>query len=240
MNSRKDIQRELELENSSLPFDVHMPVFDLPQGYFENFAADVLAKIKGEAAEDAAGELSGLSPVLAGLSKKTPYTLPAHYFEESLIAGVFRDEDPIPGWSVEGRNTPYTVPAGYFTQFPGSLLNRVAPSGAKVVSMFARKWVPYAAAAMLAGALVLGGFLYNGNKAADPTAEPQAWIAKKLNNISNRELEEFIRTTEISISEPVQQTASNHREVHKLLHDVSSSELDAFLSQLPAGTEQIN
>ena len=241
MNSRKNIQRELELYNSSLPFDVRMPVFDLPGGYFENFAAAVLAKIKGQTADTAAEELAELSPLLAGLSKKAPYSLPDNYFATTFVPEAVKDEDPAPAWGAEGHNMPYSVPAGYFDQLPASILKQAAPSGAKVVSMGFRKWMPYAAAAALTGLLVLGAVLYNGNETTPNAAsQPEGWVAKQLHNVSNQELEAFIRTTSIIEKEPVQQTASNRGEVKKLLRDVPSSELDAFLSQLPVGTEQIN
>lgn len=239
MNSRNHIQRELELQNSSLPFDVHMPVFDLPQGYFENFAAGVLARIKGTTAATAAEEMEGLSPLLAGLSKKTPYRLPADYFAQNLASGTLREEDPIPGWAAEGRQNPYWVPAGYFSQFPEQVLQQVKPQ-AKVITMVSRRWMQYAAAAVLAGALVLGGILYQQQPgSANPENNAEDWVAKTLQQVSNQELEAFILSTEVSGNEMAQQKG-NTKEVRTVLKDVSSSELDAFLNQLPAETELIN
>ncbi|OLY91325.1 hypothetical protein SAMN05444008_12727 [Cnuella takakiae] len=240
MNSRNDIQRELELQNSSLPFDVHMPVFDLPQGYFENFAAEVLARIKGTTAATAAEEMEGLSPLLAGLSKKTPYSLPADYFTQNLASGTLREEDSIPGWAAEGRQNPYSVPAGYFSQVSEQVWKAVKPQPAKVISMGSRRWMQYAAAAVLAGALVLGGILYQQKPSAvDPANDPDDWVAHTLDQVSNQELEAFIMSTEVSGNEMAQQKG-NTKEVRTVLKDVSSSELDAFLNQLPAETELIN
>lgn len=239
MNSRNDIQRELELHNSSLPFDVRMPVFDLPKGYFENFAADVLARIKGETAATAAEEIEALSPLLAGIPKQTPYSLPPDFFAKNLITGTLSEEDPVPGWAAEGRQNPYTVPAGYFSQFAQQVLQEVKPQ-AKAISMGSRRWMQYAAAAVLAGALVLGGILYQQKpNATNPANNPEDWVAKKLEQVSNQELEAFILSTEVSGNEMAQQKG-NTKEVRTFLKDVSSTELDAFLNQLPTETELIN
>lgn len=238
MNSRNDIQRELESGNSSLPFDVRMPVFDLPQGYFENFAAGVLARIKGETAATAAGETEALSPLLAGLSRKMPYALPPDYFTHVLAPAS--GQDPIPGWGSEARQMPYTVPAGYFNSLASEVAAQVQPRSAKVVPMFARKWVQYAAAAVITGALVLAGLLYQGKPGVDPAADTDAWVAKKLDDVSNQELDAFFSATGLNGTETVQQAGTSKTEVRKMLQDVPSSELDAFLNQLPAGSEHIN
>lgn len=239
MNNRTDIQRELEQTGSRLPFNVRMPVFDLPQDYFENFPAAVLAKVKETAAADAQEELAGLSPLLAGMPRRNPYTVPQDYFKETLAPRELGEEDLVPGWDAVGKTVPYSVPAGYFSQLPAALLQKVAPRQAKVVPLFGRRWVQYAAAAMFAGALVLGGLLFQ-NRNGEGSPEAEAWVAKKLQGVSNQELEAFILTTEVTGLETVQQAGNNKTEVRKLLKDVPSDELDAFLNQLPSGTEQIN
>lgn len=235
MNSRNNIQRELESANSSLPFDVRMPVFDLPQGYFENFAAGVLARIKGETA---AGEIAGLSPLLAGLRRQMPYALPPDYFAQPLAAAT--GQDPIPGWGAEARQMPYTVPPGYFKGLAYEVQQRLQPRQAKVIPLFARRWVQYAAAAVLTGALVLAGLLYPGKTRIDPKANPDAWVATKLDDVSNQELDAFFSASGLSGTETVQQAGTSKTEVRKMLQDVPSSDLDAFLNQLPAGSEHIN
>jgi hypothetical protein len=157
------------------------------------------------------------------------------------LPGIVTEKEAEPGWSTEGRIMPYTVPAGYFEQLPAAILKQVAPAKAKVISMGARKWMPYAVAAVFIGLLVLGSILYRGNDSATGGAtNPEEWVAKQLRNVSNEELEDFILATSVNEGERVQQTAGNQREVQKLLRDVPNSELDAFLSQLPVGNEQIN
>ena len=80
MNSRIHIQSELEEINSSLPFNVKMPVFNVPEGYFEGLADTILAKVKTEQAISAQEEIAQLSPLLAGISRQLPHFVPDNYF----------------------------------------------------------------------------------------------------------------------------------------------------------------
>jgi hypothetical protein len=55
--------------------------YGIPEGYFEHFSEDLLAKIKnGELSADL--ELSALSPLLAGIKREMPYEVPAAYFND--------------------------------------------------------------------------------------------------------------------------------------------------------------
>ena len=212
MDSRTHIQSELMELNSSLPFNVKMPVFNVPEGYFESFAEGVLAKIKGKQAVSSSDELAALSPLLAGISRKMPFSVPENYFDEATMSlPSLTLEEPLPEvLSGASKTLPYKVPAGYFEQLPQQVLNRVVKPKAKVIS-FNRDWMRYAVAAVLIGIVALSSIVYfsSGNK-VDPVKQPEAWIARKLKNVSNQELE-------------------------KMLKDVSDTELDAFLSQVPSG-----
>lgn len=241
MNSRIEIHRELEQLNSSLPLNAKMPVFDLPQGYFENFASAVLAIVKGNTAESASEELAALSPLLAGLPRQTPFAIPENYFHENLVPPVTAAEE-LPAWMHQARTMPHAVPAGYFDNFSAAVLQQVAPKKeqGRVVSMFSRNWVRYAAAAVVTGAIVLGGFLFSGNNGPSLSSQPEAWLENKLRNVSSEELDDFIEVVEIAGTETALQKGASRPEVRRMLKDVPVSELDAFLDQLPADTEQLN
>jgi hypothetical protein len=242
MNSRKNIQTELEQLNSSLPLNAKTPVFDLPQGYFENFASAVLAIVKDNTAESAPEELAALSPLLAGMSRQTPFALPENYFQENLVLPPVTADEELPAWMQQARTMPYAVPPDYFEHFSPAVLQQVAPQKepARVISMFTRNWVRYAAAAVVTGALVLGGFLYSGSNAPGSSAQNQSWVEKNLRNVSSEELDDFIEVVGLAGTETALKKGGNRPEVRRMLQDVPVSELDAFLEQMPAGTEQLN
>src|SRR5687768_2752479 len=62
--------------------------FEVPENYFENLASQVLQRIKDA---NPAEELKNLSPLLAKLEKKNPFSAPDGYFEEmpaNVTAGI--------------------------------------------------------------------------------------------------------------------------------------------------------
>src|SRR5688500_11745027 len=109
MNARKHIQDELEALNSSLPAP-NKPVFSPPEGYFENFAHSVLMKIKS--GKQVTDELNELSPLLAGASKKMPYSVPDDFFSgiSSQLDTITREEVQPSFFKEVGNKIPYQVP----------------------------------------------------------------------------------------------------------------------------------
>jgi hypothetical protein len=78
-------------------------------------------------------------------------------------------------------------------------------------------------------------YFFSGSK-ADPATQSESWIAKKLKNVSNKELEEFIMTASfLNGTETAKNEKQGSQDVEKMLKDVSDTELDAFLSQVPSG-----
>lgn len=242
MNNRTAIQEELKQLNSRLPAEVKEPVFNVPEGYFENFAASLLARIKGEGATTAADELQMLSPLLAAIPKQNPYSVPADYFQRTATdLPLLTKEETVPSFLSEaGKRLPYAVPSGYFENLPDQILAKAARPKAKVISINYTRWMRTAVAAVIIGIVAVSGVLYfsNRNNGIDPTKYPEAWVAKKLQNVSNRALDEFIRTADVSGSGLVQNKPAN-QEVRQLLHDVSNQELDAFLHTVHVEDEEL-
>ncbi|MDQ6609443.1 MAG: hypothetical protein M3Y85_06455, partial [Bacteroidota bacterium] len=114
MNSHKHIQNELRRHNSGLPFNNNQP-FSVPEGYFEGLSASVLAKVKSSISP-VQTELGELSPLLAGIPKITPYSVPFFYFEQNTeIIPDFSKEPDIHFLREAGKTLPYTIPQDYFT-----------------------------------------------------------------------------------------------------------------------------
>ncbi|RYZ22003.1 MAG: hypothetical protein EOO16_10800 [Chitinophagaceae bacterium] len=227
MKTRQQINQELHAAGISLPGELVAAPYAVPAGYFESFAAAVLDRIRRE---DAASELQELSPLLAGLPKKMPFEVPQGYFAAPVI--------PVAGEPLEGltRALPYSVPAGYFESLPEILLEQVAPK-AKVVRMQPVRWMRFASAAVVAAALAVGGWLYT-RPAQSVEANPQAWVEKRLTNVPDGDLEEFIQTTDPAAGGELAQRSKT--EVRQLLNDVSDKEMEAFLDQVPTDDESLN
>jgi hypothetical protein len=184
----------------------------------------------------AVDEMEMLSPLLAGLSRQTPFSLPEGYFDSNLHAlPAFSASEELPAVLAKaGRSMPYEVPAGYFDTLTADILVKVRPS-AKVVPMFARKWMRIAVAAVVAGIIMFSGISYF-TAGKDIAVDNPQWVAKKLKNVSDSELDEFVKTTDAIPSgvAAVKTTAIRTGDVKKLLQDVPDNELDAFLSEVPS------
>ena len=233
MNNRITIQEELKALNVELPMEKGSEVYSVPQGYFEGFAASVLQRIKAQEAVSPSEEISALSPLLAGLSKKMPFSVPEGYFSKNTeeLSGLV-NEEVLPEVLQDAKEMLYAVPTGYFENFPDIILKKVNPKQAKVISInSARRWMRYAAAAVITGAIAIGSFLYFGNNQPDPASQPQEWVAKKLKNVPDKELDEFINTTSVSTT-AIAKAEGDKTEVRKLLKDIPDTELDKFLDEV--------
>lgn len=137
---------------------------DVPAGYFDSLASNILGKINGTAAN----ELSEIAPFLAGIKKENPFKVPQNYFEQlpSDVVAI-QKEERIPVILQDARTLqPFTVPLGYFDNLSADILSKVKKdSGAKLITMLKRSSmvVKYAAAAVIIGAITLGVYKFTNN-----------------------------------------------------------------------------
>lgn len=199
--------------------------YQVPDGYFDGLAAAILNRIKTEGLS-AKDELQTLSPLLGGLSKKSPYKVPENYFEVSPLLMQLRNKET------------YTVPDGYFENFAADVVNKVQKGKpAKVVSMNSgRRFMRYAAAAVVAGVMAVGGWFYFANTSNGTTDGGVAAVVDKLsqdNKISDDEMAKYLENetlpvvTAATLPENDEMTASDIKE---MLADVSDDELQQYVT----------
>ena len=234
MNPRTDILNELKELNSTLQDSPANP-YAVPAGYFEGIADAVLAKIKGDTASS---EIAELSPLLAGLSRKMPYEVPKGFFEATDLSSITSDEELPQVLAGLHRTLPYKVPQGYFETLPQIMLGRVAKPKARVVSM--TKWMRVAAAAVIATAILISGYLYFSTPKSISVDNPQ-WVAKNLKDLDTKELEQFIQETDVTVAqaEKPKMAPGKKAEVKTLLNDVSTEELESFLEAVPVEDDEM-
>jgi hypothetical protein len=242
MNSRPTIQQELKDLSSFLPHDIEQPVFTVPNGYFENFAASVWQKLRSQQLQTPHDELTELSAMLAAIPKKNPYTVPENYFSgfAPIVPSLVKEEDELPeALLATSRQMPNTVPAGYFDGLADTVLAKVTKPTAKVVSFNKSRFMRMAAAAVVIGIVAISSIVYfnTNEQTIDPNQQSGEWVAKSLQNVSNQALDEFIMTTDIGYQASNTQNG-NTNDVKHMLEGVSTSELDAFLEAIPAGNEE--
>lgn len=262
MANQINIQDELRSLNSGLPVDNSPNPFSVPEGYFNGLATSILAKIKTQTTSSTAAELAEIAPLLSGISKEMPYTVPTGFFEQNLLAlpGLIDDKEPAILAAIS-KETPYSVPADYFHNLPEQLVAKITRPEARVVPLFARKWMRVAVAAVFGGVMLIAGYQLLNNKTEDIAEGPSATdtlqtqvarnnestvidlasVMQEVNKISTEELTEFIKNAPINTSK-LHATATppeKKAEVEQLLKDVSVPEINAFLNQLPTGDEDL-
>lgn len=246
MTQKDNILQELKELNSSLA-GRHQNVYSVPDGYFEGLIAEVISRIKAMEAANAVEELGHLSPVLSAMSKEMPYSVPSNYFEglaENAMAVTKSKDDLSAKEELETlspllcglkKDLPYTVPQGYFENLTGRIIAEESKpvSRTKVISLTHRKWFRYAAAAVVAGLLIMAGLFYFDSKklSGGRTLAKFTRDVKKMDETQKENLIDFIDAG-MTGDETVQvNPGSKTDEIKDLLKGVSEEELKDFQEQ---------
>jgi len=235
------LQELLELKSGLAEFS-RQNIFQVPAGYFDSLAGEILKRIKATEAANATEELALLSPLLSTASKQTPYSVPVGYFEgveKKLEQIIFTDsaqaakeelESLSPLLSELKNKSTYTVPEGYFQHLQQRKEDVVPAATAKVVSITSRKWFRYAAAAIVVGFVVTIGFKIFDKK--DNIDEPTGWVKKNMKKVSTEDINEFVELASAGTPDMIKTNTKD--EISNLLKDVSDKEIQDFLNDTQA------
>lgn len=245
MTQRDNILQELKDLQSPLADANFENLYTVPAGYFDNLAAQVLGRILALDAADTVEELSFLSPLLNSISKEMPYSIPAGFFSEQeektlqLIKGMDNEltvEDELntisPLLNSLKKEMPYTVPAGYFEGVATNVRTE-NEKPAKVVSMTgtSRKWLRYAAAAVVIGFVAIGGFfIFNKKESIDPKTQSAEWVNKNMKKVSNDDIDNFVEMSEPVVAKvDIKSDPNDKKVVQDLIKDISDKDIQSFL-----------
>ena len=242
--TKSDIIQELTELESTLYNVSSRNIYQVPDGYFDGFAALVLNRIKALNSADSREELNHLSPLLNTISKQLPYSVPEGYFNElpeSLMAGIRAHEDYqtsdeelsslSPLLNSIGKQNPYSVPDGYFENF-GKDINLKSDNkpAAKTVSMVNRKWFRFAAAAVVIGFIAITGVSLFFNKTV-PVSNTHEWVEKNMKKVSTDDINIFIQTADEEDAQKEAVATSGKTDIKELLKDVSDKDIQTFLNE---------
>lgn len=246
------IKNEAEETSASLLSIKNNDTYQVPANYFDSLPDIILQRAKAEEAGSVKEELEILSPLLSGIGKKNPFSTPAGYFgelTENVVAGAkaidFVNEElenlsPLMN-SLKAVNV-YEAPAGYFEQLPQQVLSKAkSQQPAKVVSMsFARKVMRYATAAVVAGVIFVGAWMYFGGSKTPPTLVAE----KAVKTISDSSLLNYIESQELDLPEATATLADNNEisenDMKDMFSAVSDEELQQYLEKYSNAKEEAN
>jgi hypothetical protein len=244
MNTLNDILNELIELNSQLATVQSAQVYSVPEEYFDLLPSIMMARVKALEARDVKEETGIISTFVGGLDRGMPYEVPGSYFQTlpgiAVTLNKNMEEDSVHEIetlspllnSLKNKET-YSVPAGYFEQ-----LSPVSEKayGARVIPFTHRSWFRIAAAAVVAGALLISGlFVYNrGQQARTPIAVVGKEI-RKMNDTQKAELMDLMDaglTGNETVKAPVEVKS---KEIRSMLQDIPREQLE----ELEAQTEDI-
>ena len=229
--SNQDIIQELSDLGSNLQ-DVSKNIYSVPLGYFEGFSEQMLSIIKTNES----------MTWLSSLPGKTPFHVPSTYFNEldQRIMEIIRShpdyqtsseeiESVSPLLSSITKRPVYSVPKGYFENFKPGVEEK---KETKVVSITGRKWLRYAAAAVIVGVILMAGLIQFNNRNGDSAGKSLANFEKEVKKINDvKSTENLIDFMDSGLNE--KELASSPKsiktdDVQQLLKDIPIDELKDF------------
>lgn len=231
MENRKTIIAELQAVAPLVAVTSPVKLYAVPEGYFASFPAVMAEKIRVE-------EILARAAVPVYEVPDGYFTaLPGEVLSRIQTHHSVREEldEVAPLLNTIDKETPYQVPATYFAQADFARLARYQQSQAKVVSFrLARRWMQYAAAALVTGVLVTGAFLYTDNPAnIEESAYKTLDLSSELNKVSETELVNYLNNSEhAAVANTVTTMASEEIpvDVKNNLQQLSDEELKQYLT----------
>jgi len=224
----KDIIQELSDLGSNLG-NISKNIYSVPPGYFDGFSEQLLGFIKA-------------SETLSSLPKEMPFKVPAGYFDqldEKIMEIIRRHPDYqtsqeelesiSPLLSSISKRPVYSVPKGYFENFKPGVEEK---KETKVVSITGRKWLRYAAAAVIVGAILMAGLIQFNKRNRDSAGKTLAKFEKEVKKINDvKSTENLIDFMDSGLNE--KELASSPKsiktdDVQQLLKDIPIDELKDF------------
>ena len=186
-------------------------------------------------------EMQSIAPSIAAIGTAMPYSVDAQYFEsltEILLEQAQFADNHI-------SNLPYQVPPNYFDQLSTQLLNRIAAettveapiqkTTAKIVRFNqVKRWMSYAAAAILAGILITNAFLFTDKPTYSEYEKYRTLdIPSTLDLVSDADLTNYIQSNSHvnSIEEMVVSESQALPNLSENMELLSNENLDTYLQE---------
>ena len=235
MEQRTEIWNELQSISAFVAAIPLNSTYLVPEGYFAAFPSNMLEK--------------AITSALLPHAASTPFQVPEGYFE-AFPSGILarlankEEENPVaelagiaPLLSTVSKKEVYTVPKGYFAETDFARTARSSVSEGKVITLrIARKWIQYAAAAVVTGILVTSAFLFTDDSSnyQENTSYERADVSSSLKKVSEEELVQFLSNPEHSPAVSANTLLASDEEltdVKNNIRKISDEELSQYLKE---------
>ncbi len=246
MSRNPDILNELNNISPAVANLNHINVLQAPEHYFDNFAGEVLKRIKAMEASSASEELQILSPMLCKMDKSIPYDLEPLYFD--MLPGEILEniknqiqhsvtqelEELSPILSKMERKSPLSVPDGYFESLtPNVPIGMNGNRLAKIISISRRKWLNYAAAAMITGFMAISAWLIFNDRGEGAKNKATVNIEEELKSSTDSEMLKYLESTPSAPVEDIPFADLEEVDAETILEDLPDNVLQRYLQENP-------
>lgn len=120
MKRNNDIQKEWESIGAGFSTQIGLPLFNIPEGYFENLPSEIISGINAMSVPDVAVQFP----------KANPFDTPIRYFDQlhqNILNHVAAANTIINATDIKGgsKSEAFTVPENYFENFADTVLSRL-------------------------------------------------------------------------------------------------------------------
>lgn len=262
MNRNPEIGKELEAISPAVAnLSLRMP-FQIPEGYFELFPNRIVQLISSGILPEKETETNTFFPTKP--ESLSPFVVPDGYFEElsgNILAKIRENNSESsdaelqrisPLLSQIDRKAPFHIPVNYFENLDiKSVVVPVQKETGRVVSLsFRKKWINYAAAAVITA--VLAGTVYffsmvtgNADQMSPPPVAQINSTEKDSLGVSPEALSSFLAQTDgIMADEMIEMDmiagqadlailAINENTITEILQDLPDQAIQEYMSEYP-------
>lgn len=217
MTRGQDILEELQGISPELArIGLAAPYQEVPAGYFDKLAGEIMSRIKNEESASAGEEMAILSPLLSRLDRKTPFSVPKGYFEQ-LSPNISETRKEIKGAKV------ISMPAKRIFRYA------VAAVAVGLITTFA--WF-----------FISGPRTKNDRYALKQDSAAEKLAIENISQISDNEIEYFIEGTSIisGFDQSLADLKITDEDMRLILTEISDQELETYLEQHIPSKEKFN
>jgi hypothetical protein len=230
MENKQQIEQELQEIGVTIAGARLINPYRVPAGYFSTLPETVLAELRNDA-------------FLQNANTGT-YAVPSGYFE-GLAANILDKiktvdqlnevraelDEVAPLLNTISRQEIYSLPAGYFANV--DFAAKATQKEGKVITLrIARKWMQYAAAAVMAGILVSGAFMFTNDRSG--LGDVENGVSSEFNKVSEADLVKYLDNPEHFVAAPAATSLASEAELADVktnIKNLSDDELNQYLKE---------
>ncbi|MGN6618269.1 MAG: hypothetical protein ACTHJ5_13930 [Ilyomonas sp.] len=234
MEKNVEIMNEMKQISGVVAAIGNANVYTAPAGYFESLSEEVLVKVQTNVNLPVTSLPLSQPPVdyFNDLASNILLKIKAGVAEHEKVVSELEEVAPLLN-TINKRNV-YSIPDDYFGSLHFFAPAPAETQSAKVVSFSQRRfsWLKYAVAAVTAGIVVAGAYLFIGDRNGNSmVANAASNITQKISTLSDKEITDYLNneTAEADIVPVNYKMFNSTADIEGFLQNISTEEIKSYL-----------